>query len=148
MSKIIIRSAVLINPVFHKALAELQASRIPVPVLKHLRRIAKKIGEEFKDLQEDTKQIMKDVFKDILPEDQLEKILKVKKENHSDLYKEFKMSAEKQEAFAALYKEFDSKCIELGNTTSEIPFPKVVLPENFEFRTDYATILEDVLDLD
>lgn len=146
MKNISIKTSVLIHPLFNAAFAALEAKELPIPLMKQVRRIGKKIREEMKEIQEDTKVIMRDVFADRFTATEINILVRIGKEKRDKAFEEMTFSPEKQEDFKKSLETFETKSQELSGGVVEIPFPKIVLPESITFRSDFAEILEDVID--
>ncbi len=148
MSNIKIKSNLLILPMFNEALAYFRSKEYPVPVLKMVRRICKKIDEEMGELREDSRILIRDIFGKDFSEREVYKLAFVNAEKRDKQFKELAFPPEKQEDFLKRCAIFETKAEELTKDTIEIPFPKVVLPDTVTFREDFALILQDVIDLD
>ncbi len=148
MKNITLKSSALINPLYFVALNSLAAKELPVTHMKQLRRIVKKLRDELKDIQEDTDIIIRDTFGDSFSKEEVISLVRADDKTIEKIVAVLKLSPERIEEYKKLLPKFNEKAKELGESEIEIPFPKIVLPEKFEFRTDYAAILEDVIDLD
>lgn len=148
MRNINVKTHIVINPLFFIALNDLRARELPIPVLKQVRRIEKKFLEEMKEIQADTDIVIRDVFGTEFTREEVIILIRGGQDKFKEIFEELKFPPEKQESYLKRAAIFDQKSKELGDQVIEIPFPKVVLPEDFKFRTDYATILEDVIELD
>lgn len=146
MKNITVKTSVLIHPLFNVAFTSLEAKELPIPLMKQVRRIGKKIREEMKEIQEDTKIIIRDVFGDRFTDTEVNTLVRGGKEKLDKILGELSFSPEKQEDFKKSLEAFEAKSLEVGEILIEIPFPKIVLPESITFRSDFAEILEDVID--
>ncbi len=146
MKNITIKTSVLIHPMFNAALMSLEAKELPIPLMKQVRRIGKKIREEMKEIQEDTRIVIRDVFGDRFTDTEVNILVRGGKEKRDKILEELSFSSEKQEDFKKALGIFEAKSLEVGAIPVEIPFPKIVLPETITFRSDFAEILEDVID--
>lgn len=148
MSNIKLKAETIINPMFNISLDHVSSKELPIPLMKQWRRIKKKLLEETKELQEDTKVVINQVFGDRFTKEEINAFFRGKAEDRDKILLGFGFSPEKLEDFKKSVESFDQKSKELGDQVIEIPFTKFVLPDSVTVREDCATILEDVIDLD